>query len=547
MLGLSGKFPLPLPDDPRRWDGWSKYKSPNLYERLCLNRRENPTNEEIEEHCRELLRWWQKKLPLKNQPSNPISQLLRSGLDESSRYLTQARVELLNPERRRQMDNELAAQEQEQAIAEFHKYLTFALADGILTPDEERNLLRFGIEHGLTQESMAGYIEAELRDSGAQRARPAPLGATAAPPHAAAAPAPTPRPRRQALPPREEFLRMLRLTGLDSVGMSDDTRDAFVSMAGNLGLEEDEAEEIVDRYLDEADAAANTPVPPPAPRVQVAAPAVPRPQPQHAPAVAPAVAAPAVPQVDERERFLNFRNSVGGEMVLVPSGEFVMGSDAFDAPPNEKPVARVTLSRFYMSRHLITNAEFERFDPTHARKRAVGAGDNHPVVYVSSLEAVKFCQWLSTHERRKYRLPTEAEWEYAAKGTDGRKYPWGNDERRGDLANFADRNTVFAWSDREISDGYPESSPVGAFPNGVSPFGMHDMAGNVWEWCLDFFEAYRGTPRVNPKGATSGAKRSYRGGSWKSRFNSLRTTTRGSNVPSYSCNDLGFRIVCECE
>jgi formylglycine-generating enzyme required for sulfatase activity len=106
---------------------------------------------------------------------------------------------------------------------------------------------------------------------------------------------------------------------------------------------------------------------------------------------------------------------------------------------------------------------------------------------------------------------------------------------------------VFAWSDREIDDGYPESSPVGAFPFGASPFGMEDMAGNVWEWCLDFLEPYRGAPKVNPRGPTVGAKRVYRGGSWKSRFNSLRATARGSNVPNYSCNDLGFRIVCECD
>ena len=81
---MNGQFPLPLPDDPSKWDGWTKYKSANLYERLCLDPGQNPSDELIEEHCRELLRWWQKKLPLKNQPSNPLAQLLRPGLDESS-------------------------------------------------------------------------------------------------------------------------------------------------------------------------------------------------------------------------------------------------------------------------------------------------------------------------------------------------------------------------------------------------------------------------------------------------------------------------------
>ena len=116
-------FPTPLPDDPQKWDGWNKYKSTNPYERLCLDAQQNPTNELIEEHCRELLRWWQKKLPLKNQPSNPVAQLLRAGLDESSRYLTEARMELLDPERRKKVDAVLAAEAEQQAIAEFNKVL----------------------------------------------------------------------------------------------------------------------------------------------------------------------------------------------------------------------------------------------------------------------------------------------------------------------------------------------------------------------------------------------------------------------------------------
>jgi formylglycine-generating enzyme required for sulfatase activity len=340
----------------------------------------------------------------------------------------------------------------------------------------------------------------------------------------------------------KDFMRMLRLSGLTSDSMTDDQRDAFINMAENLGIEPDEAEDLVDEYLEEADKIGEeeiptrpiAPISPTAARTAAEQPAV-------------TVVSPASNPQEERAQFQNFQNSIGCQMVFVPGGEFTMGSEAFDAPPNEKPLTKVVLSRFYMSRHPITNAQYEQFEPVHSRKRAPGAGDDHPVLYVSSLDAMKFCQWLTTRDRKKYRLPTEAEWEYAARGTEGRKYPWGGLERRGDLANFADRNTVFAWSDRDVDDGFAETSPVGAYPQGASPFGILDMAGNVWEWCFDYYEQYKGVPRVNPRGAPSGSKRVYRGGSWKSRFNSLRATTRGSNVPSYSCNDLGFRVVCECE
>ncbi|HEX4639778.1 MAG TPA: formylglycine-generating enzyme family protein, partial [Chthoniobacterales bacterium] len=477
-------------------------------------------------------RWWQKKLPLKNQPSNPLAQILRPGLDESSRYLTEARVELLDPDRRRKLDSELAAQANEQAVIEFHKYLAFALADGVLTVEEEKSLHRFGAEHGLSEEQITNYIEAELKDSGAHRAAP-PTPQPAEPPAQSRSPR-----RKKALDPKEEFMRMLRLSGLDGDGMADETRDTFVNMAENLGIDAVDAEELVDLYLEEADKLSD-PKALEGPRVTIVSQPVKASANGHAPAAGPAA--------DDRQRFANYVNSFGSQMLFIPSGEFIMGSDAPDAGPNEKPLTKVTLSRFYMSRHLITNAEYEQFDPSHKNKRAPGAGDRHPVVHVSSLEAIKFCQSLSTRERKKYRLPTEAEWEYAARGTDGRRFPWGNHERRGDLANFADRNTVFAWSDREIDDGFPESSPVGAFPLGASPFGIEDLAGNVWEWCHDFFEPYRGVAKVNPRGPTAGAKRVLRGGSWKSRFGSLRATTRNSNVPNYSCNDLGFRIVCECE
>jgi len=528
-------FPLPLPDDPRKWEGWNNYRSPNLYERLCLDPHANPSNELIEEHCRELMRWWQKKLPLKNQPSNPLAQLLRSGLEESSRYLTEARLELLDPERRQVLDEELAAQEHEAAAAEFSKYLDFALARGVLTLEEEKNLVRFGTERALTEAEMNSMIEEALSESGAQRQAVLPVA------NITEAPAKT-----SSANPQEDFLRLLRLSNLDSMSMSDDQRDTFIDMAENLGLEPGEAEDLVDLFLEEADE--KSMAAPPAQTAASGARVEVKPASTHSPVEEKSSPEKIERNAEvERSRYSNFTNTLGEVMIFVPSAEFTMGSDIEEASPNERPLSQITLARFYVSRCLITNAEYEQFDRSHQGKRAPGAGDRHPVVYVSYLDAVKFCQWLSTRERRKYRLPTEAEWEYAAKGSDNRKFPWGNYDGRGDLANFADRNTVFAWSDRDIDDGYPESSPVGAFPLGASPFGIEDMAGNVWEWCFDYYELYRPGPKVNPRGPSAGSKRVHRGGSWKSRFSSLRTTVRSSNVPGFSCNDLGFRIVCECD
>jgi formylglycine-generating enzyme required for sulfatase activity len=525
-------FPVPLPDDPHKWEGWNNYKSPNFYERLCLDPSSNPSNELIEERCRELLRWWQKKLPLKNQPSNPLAQLLRAGLDESSRYLTEARVELLDPERRRLLDDEIAAQEEAEALAEFQKYLAFAIADGTLTSDEEKNLARFGNERGLTKELITAEIDAELRRSGAQRMQPpvTPPAGRSLQAHSAGS-----------ANPQEEFLRMLRLSGLDSFEMTDDQRDAFINMAESLGIDVGEAEDLVDLYLDEADAASDV-----APKQELIRAETIRPEPRQG-APAPEPIKPQINPALERVRYSNFKNSLGNEMLFIPSGEFVMGSEAADAAPNERPVAKVAVSRFFLSRYLVTNAAYEEFDPSHRRKRIPGAGDRYPVVHITSLDAIKFCQWLSSRERKKYRLPTEAEWEYAARGSDGRRFPWGSYENRGDLANFADRNTVFAWSDRDLDDGYAETSPVGVYPLGASPFGVEDMAGNVWEWCLDYFAPYTPAAKVNPRGPAAGSRRVYRGGSWKSRFNSLRATARNSNAPSFSCNDLGFRVACECE
>jgi formylglycine-generating enzyme required for sulfatase activity len=521
---------LDFPDDPLKWDGWSKYKADNPYERLCFAPNAKPNEEQIQDHCAALMQWWQKKLRLKNQPSNPLAQLLGRGLDEATTFLVEARVQLLDPERRRQIDAELAVRVQQEALEEFSKYVAGSIASRVLTAEAEANLVEFGQRNGLTEEQTRACIDQELQRNNARRA------ATARP---AAALEPVPTLTRDEA--EKDFVRILGLSKLNLADATPLVRRTLITIGENLGVLLERAERLLDDYLDDEESApknANKKIvipPRPAPAAP-AAPAIPPPTP--AVQLAPGKIVPSrLPA--------GFIHPGGAQMLLIPGGEFTMGSEAADSGPDERPLTPVTLSEFYLSRHPVTNAEYERFDPTHRQKRMTGAGDDYPVVYVTSLEAVRYCQWLGEKDGKNYRLPTEAEWEFAARGIDNRKFPWGNHDRRGGFANFADASTAFPWRDQQVIDGYPETSPVGAFPRGASFFGLEDMAGNVWEWCLDFYQPLAGAPKRNPRGVSSGNKRVYRGGSWKSRFSNLRATARGSNAANFSCNDVGFRVACQ--
>ena len=556
-------LPSPLPDDPRKWDGWNRYNSENFYERLCLTFESRPTNEQIEENCRLLQVWWQKKLPLKNQPSNPLAQMLRGGMDLAPRYIAQARTELLNPERRAQIDAALQDSRRGHALAEFQKFLDFAVSDKVLTLEEEANLLKLGHSLGLGAEDVALTIQQGLKTSGAQREAdlPPPPEAVPVPPLALVSTTDErPRTRRvRAATPAEEFRRMLQLSGLDTESMSDDRRDTFIDMAENMGLEAGQAEDLVDEYLEAIEdgtlqvrprggnAEAGMPTVTAKPITQKMPVAAAKPPVAKAPQTAAVTPAIKLDPKGERLQFQDFHNSLRMEMRFLPSAAFALGSSGPSAPGNEGPVTRVTLSRFYLSRFPVTNADYEQFDPSHRSRRGSWADGQHPVIYVSSLDADKFCQWLSVRERKKYRLPTEAEWEYAAKGAEGFTYPWGDATGLGTVANFADVNTTFAWRDPNVNDGYAETNPVGKYPAGKSRANVEDLAGNVWEWCQDWYAPYSGRDCVNPRGPKHGTQRVYRGGSWKSRFASLKTTARGFNLPGYASNDVGFRVVCECE
>jgi formylglycine-generating enzyme required for sulfatase activity len=256
-------------------------------------------------------------------------------------------------------------------------------------------------------------------------------------------------------------------------------------------------------------------------------------------------------------------------MILVKAGKFLRGSgeddddddttaaDA-DAYDDKNPQREIYLDDFKIGKYPVTNEEFKEFvddggydreefwakegwqwreenkiyEPEYWHDRKWNA-PNFPVVGISWFEASAYVRWLSERAGHQYRLPTEAEWEKAARGTDGSKYPWGED---------FDKNSCNSYE-----SGLNRTSPVGIFPKDKSPYGCFDMAGNVWEWCSDWYdvEYYANSPDRNPKGPSDGAARVIRGGSWGFYAGVCRSANRDRYDPGDRRDDLGFRLLRE--
>jgi len=242
------------------------------------------------------------------------------------------------------------------------------------------------------------------------------------------------------------------------------------------------------------------------------------------------------------------------QVVKMPTGKFLMGSTKEQAAQAikdgvdkkwvgwEQPQHTVELSEYSIGKYPITNREYQAFVRDAKYKPPQGwDGDQfpaekggHPVVYVSWDDATAYCKWLSEKSRKQYRLPTEAEWEKAARGEDGRVYPWGND------FDPKKANT----GEARIGD----TSDVDKFsPQGDSPYGCADMSGNVWEWCNDWFneEEYEGRAGKNmkdPQGPQEGGDRVLRGGSFYNVHRSGRCASRYGGSPLGIDGSLGFRV-----
>jgi sulfatase modifying factor 1 len=222
--------------------------------------------------------------------------------------------------------------------------------------------------------------------------------------------------------------------------------------------------------------------------------------------------------------------------VRVPEGWFHMGSDT--GQDNERPVHRVWIDGFELAECQVTNADYARFVAATAHRPPPQWHDpsfsnpQQPIVAVSWFDAVAYCEWLSSVTARHFRLPTEAEWERAARGGIAQQqYPWG-DAPPESLANYSAR-----WKTG------PE--PVGAAER--NGYGLFDISANVHEWCADWFDAsyYSAAPDRNPQGPSTGTRRASRGGSWRHYTKVSRCAARSSLPPEFQYADYGFRVACD--
>jgi formylglycine-generating enzyme required for sulfatase activity len=213
---------------------------------------------------------------------------------------------------------------------------------------------------------------------------------------------------------------------------------------------------------------------------------------------------------------------------LIPAQSFLMGSE--DGRDDERPVHRVWVDAFAIGVTQVTNRQYAEFVQAtgHPRPPASFPDPDQPVVAVSWFDAVAFCNWLSDVERRRIRLPSEAEWECAARGgMEGMRYPWGDEI--------------------PLQDDADGPHPVGRGES--NPYGLYDLCENVHEWCSDWYAAdfYRTSPERNPRGPESGTRRASRGGSWRHQIKVSRCAARSSIPPEFQYADYGFRIACDGE